>query len=42
MKSSTQQKVSQLVQNFKYLSEMLISTTMTISTGDSKAVWKYS
>jgi len=30
MKSSTQQKVSQLVQNCKYLSEILNSTTVTI------------
>jgi len=42
MKSSTQQKVSQLVHNCKYLPEILNSTTVTIFTGDPKAVWKYS
>src|SRR6218665_184251 len=38
MKSSTQQKVSQLVQNCKYLPEILTSTTGTIFTRDPKAV----
>jgi len=42
MKSSTQQKLSQLVQNCEYLPEILISTTMAIFTPDPKAVWKYS
>src|SRR6218665_3524816 len=42
MKSSTQQKVSQLFQNCKYLPEISNSTTMTILTRDRKAVWKYS
>src|SRR6218665_1251530 len=41
MKSSTPQKVSQLVQNCKYLPEILNSTTVTISTRDLKAVLKY-
>jgi len=41
-KSSTQQKVSQLVQNCKYLPEILNSTTETIFTRDPKAIWKYS
>ena len=34
MKSSTQQKVSQLVQNYKYLPEILNSITLTIFTRD--------
>ena len=38
MKSSTQPKVSQLVQNCKYLPEILTSTTGTIFTRDPKAV----
>src|SRR6218665_1801375 len=42
VKSSTPQNVSQLVQNCKYLPEILNSTTVTIFTGDPKAVWKYS
>jgi len=42
MKSSTQQKVSQLIQNCKYLPEILNSPTVTIFTRDPKAVWKYS
>jgi len=42
MKSSTQQKVLQLVQNCKYLPEILHSTTETIFTRDPKALWKYS
>ena len=42
MKSSTQQKVSQLFQNCKYLPEISNSTTLTILTRDHKAVWKYS
>ena len=42
MKSSTQQKVSQLVQSFKYWPDILKSTTVTIYTQDPKAVWKYS
>src|SRR6218665_1126775 len=42
MKSSTQQKVSQLFQNCKYLPEISNSTTLTIPTRDPKAVWKYS
>ena len=42
MKSSTQQKVSQLVENCKYLPEMLNSITVTIFTRDPKAVLKYS
>src|SRR6218665_1028399 len=42
MKSSTQQKVSQLIENCKYLPEILNSTTVTICTRDPKAVWKYS
>src|SRR6218665_320586 len=40
MTSSTQQKVSQLVQNCKYLPEILNSTTVTIFTRDFKAVFK--
>src|SRR6218665_940324 len=40
---STQQKVSQLVQNCKYLPEISNSTTVTIIfKRDPKAVWKYS
>jgi len=42
MKSSTQQKVSQVVQNCKYLPEIINSTTVTISTRDPQAVLKYS
>src|SRR6218665_3309543 len=42
MKSSTQQKVSQLFQNCKYLPAISNSTTLTIPTRDPKAVWKYS
>src|SRR6218665_11242 len=42
MKSSTQQKVSQLFQNCKYLPEISNSITLTILTRDRKAVWKYS
>src|SRR6218665_2064403 len=42
IKSSTQQKVSQLVQNCKYLPEIINSTTVTIFTLDPKAVLKYS
>ena len=42
MKSSTQQKVSQLVQNCKYLPEILSPTTVAIFTRVSKAIWKYS
>src|SRR6218665_4116586 len=42
MKSSTQQKVSQLVQNCEQLPEILNTTTVTIFTRDLKAVWKYS
>ena len=42
MKSSTQQTVSQFVPNCKYLLEILNSTTVTIFTRDTKAVWKYS
>jgi len=42
MKSSTQQNVSQLVQNCKYLPQIFNSTTVTIFTRDLKAVWKYS
>jgi len=38
MKSSTQQKVSQLVQNCQYLPEILNSTTVTIFTRDLKAL----
>src|SRR6218665_2954860 len=38
MKSSTQQKVSQLVQNCQYLPEISNSTTLTIPTRDPKAV----
>ena len=38
MKSSTQQKVSQLFQNCKYLPEILTATTGTIFTRDPIAV----
>jgi len=40
--TSTQQKVTELVQNCKYLPEILNSTTTTIFTREPKALWKYS